>query len=86
MCAITSEREADYKRLNAPLTGLQQGFHAQPTFNVETTPLDRQEFDGIHVRLAALSLPPFMQTGVLGLDGEHRGVETLGLYANARMT
>jgi hypothetical protein len=67
VCAITSEREADYKRLNAPLTGLQQGFHAQPTFNVETTPLDRQEFDGIHVRLAALSLPPFMQTGVLDL-------------------
>ena len=40
----------------------------------------------INDKLTEISLPPFIKDEILGLDGEHFGVETLGNYHNARIT
>ncbi len=79
-------KDADYQRLNNPLIGLQEGFHTEPTFEIKTIEIEKELFDKIHKNLAKIQIPPFMKDEILGLDGEHFGVETLGSYHSAKIS
>lgn len=83
---IIWEKVKDYQRLNNPLIGLKEGFHTEPTFNIKTITVEKEMFDKFHSDLAKIEIPPFVKYEILGLDGEHFGVETLGLYHNAKIT
>jgi hypothetical protein len=83
---IIWRKEMDYQRLNNPLIGLEEGFHTEPTFETKTVEIEKEIFDKLHNDLAKIQLPPFIKDEILGLDGEHFGVETLGFYHNAKIT
>lgn len=83
---IIWQKEKDYQRLNNPLIGLKEGFHTEPTFEIKTIEIEKEDFDKIHHELAKIAVTPFIKDEILGLDGEHFGVETLGFYHNAKIT
>lgn len=81
---IIWQRETDFQRLNDPLIGLQEGFHIEPTFEIKTIEIEMMK--KLRKDLAKIQLPVFIKDEILGLDGEHFGVETLGSYHNAKVT
>lgn len=83
---IVWERIKDYERLHNPLVGLKEGFHTEPTFNIKTIEVEKEFFDKLHNDLAKIQITPFIKNEILGLDGEHFGVETLGSYHSAKIT
>jgi len=83
---IIWQRETDFRRLNDPLIGLQEGFYTEPTFEIKTIEIEKEIFDKIHENLTKIKVLPFVKDEILGLDGEHFGVETLGSYHNAKIT
>lgn len=80
------QKQEDFNRLNNPLIGLQEGFHTEPAFEIKTIEIDKEIFDKLHTNLAKIKVLPFVKDEILGLDGEHFGVETLGSYHNAKIT
>ncbi|MBX7173679.1 MAG: hypothetical protein K1X72_22105 [Pyrinomonadaceae bacterium] len=79
------KKTEDFKRLNEPLVGIKEGFHLEPTFEIKLAEIELEKLIKIIVNLAKISLPPFIKDEILGLDGEHFGIETLGNYHNARV-
>jgi len=80
------KKQEDYKRLNDPLIGLKEGFHSEPTFEIKTIEIERENFKRLHEDLAEIHFPAFIKDDFLGLDGEHFGVETLGAYHKAKVS
>ncbi|HRH42198.1 MAG TPA: hypothetical protein PKY82_11275 [Pyrinomonadaceae bacterium] len=83
---IIWQRDADFQRLNNPLVGLQQGFQAEPAFEIKTIEIEREFFRKIHTQLSKIQLLPFIQEEIGGRDGEIFGIETLGFYHNAKIS
>lgn len=77
---IIWDRQADFKRLYDPMTGLKEGFHTEPTFVTQIAEIEKDQLNDISAELANISITPFVRDETLGLDGEHFGVETLGSY------
>ena len=80
------QKQSDYKRLNNPLTGLQEGFHADPTFETKTVEIEKEMLDALHQQLSEIRFPAFARDKILGLDGERCGIEILGFYHQARVS
>ena len=80
------QKEIDFQRLNDPLTGLREGFHTEPTFEIKKVEIEKEILENLHEQLSEISFPVFVKDEMLGLDGEKRGVETLGFYHQARVS
>lgn len=80
------QRQSDFQRLNNPLTGLQRGFHTEPTFEIKKFEIEKEMFENLHRQLSEISFPAFAKDEILGLDGERFGIETLGFYHQARVS
>ncbi len=80
------QRQTDFKRLNDPLTGLKEGFHAEPTFETKTVGIEPEIFNNLHDRLSEIRFPAFAKDEILGLDGERFGIETLGFYHQTKVS
>lgn len=80
------QRQNDFQRLNDPLVGLKEGFHADPTFEIKKIEIERNFLENFHKQLSEISFPAFVEDDILGLDGEKSGIETLGLYHRARVS
>lgn len=83
---IIWQRETDFRRLNDPLIGLQEGFHIEPTFEIKTIEIGSEFYQKIRVELAKIKIPPFLEEEMNGRDGEIFGVETLDLFYSGRIT
>ena len=79
-------KESDFQRLNDSLTGLQEGFHAEPTFETKTALIEKEMFETLHQQLSEIRFPAFARDEIRGLDGESCGVEILGFYHQARVS
>jgi len=80
------QKQSDFKRLNDPLTGLQEGFHAEPTFETRTVEIEKEMLEILYQQLSEIRFPAFVRDEILGLDGERFGVEILGFYHQARVS
>jgi hypothetical protein len=80
------KRQDDLRRLFDPLVGLKEGFHTEPTFEIKTVEIAPEKFKEIHDELARIHFPAFVKDEILGLDGVHFGVQTLGFYHSARVS
>lgn len=80
------QKQSDFKRLNDPLTGLQEGFHAEPTFETKTVEIAKEMLENLHQKLSEIRFPAFVKDEILGLDGERYGVEIVGFYHQARVS
>jgi hypothetical protein len=83
---IVWRKELDYPRLMNPETDLQDEVQLEPTFEIKTIEIEKEDFDKIRCELEKIAVSPFISDEILGLDGEHFGVETLGFYHNAKIT
>ena len=83
---IIWQKQLDSKRLSNPLTGLQEGFHTEPTFETKTVEIEKEMLETLHRQLSEIRFPAFVRDDVLGLDGERFGVEIIGFYHQARVS
>lgn len=83
---IIWQRETDFRRLNDPLIGLQEGFYTEPTFEIKTIEIELEFYRKIRSKLSEIKLLPFIEVESDGRDGEIFGVETLDLFYNGRIT
>lgn len=74
-------RDEDFQRLNN-----QQGFQAEPTFEIKTIEIEREFFRKIHIQLSKIKIPPFLDVEMNGRDGKLFGVETLDYFYNAKIS
>ena len=79
------QKQRDFNRLNDPLTGLREGFHAEPTFETKTVEIEKETLETWHQQLSEIRFPAFARDEVFGLDGETFGVEIIGFYHQARV-
>ena len=70
---VTWDYAADSKRLLDPLTGLEQGFHTNPTIEVRDRSLDTASFESRFTVLTTIAFPAFAARGI-GIDGETFGI------------
>jgi hypothetical protein len=80
------QKQNDFQRLNNPLIGLQEGFHAEPTFETKTIEIEKEMLEKLHQQLSEISFPAFASDEILGLDGERFGIETTAFYHQARVS
>lgn len=80
------QKQSDFQRLNNPLIGFQEGFHAEPTFEIKTVEIEKEFLENLHQQLSEIRFPAFATDEILGLDGENFGVEILGFYHQARVS
>lgn len=57
-----------------------------PTFSFQSAAIEWSEFRRIFEVLSKLTFPPFAEFDIGGRDGETFGVQTFGLFQNARIT
>lgn len=83
---IIWQKDFDFRRLYDPLTGLKEGFHTEPTFEIKKIEIEKVFFENLNKQLSEISFPAFVEDEMLGLDGEKSGIETLGFYHPARVS
>ena len=70
---VTWDCVSDWNRLSEPITGLEQGFHSNPTIEVRDRPLETADFEKRLAALVTISFPAFSARGI-GIDGEQFGI------------
>lgn len=79
------DRPLDTKRLLEPLEGLRHGFSTEPTIAVRRGELPAEELGARVESLRRIVVPPFLEDGTVGLDGDLFGVETYSSKAAVRL-
>jgi hypothetical protein len=82
---IIWEQQKDSSRLHNPLVGLKEGFHTEPTIKLKKVEIEKDVLKNILDQLSKIQIPPFIEDEFLGRDGITFGVETLGIYQNAKI-
>jgi len=79
---IIWQKGADFQRLN----NLQEDFQFEPTFEIKTVEIEKENYSKIRLELSKIKLSPFIEVESDGRDGEIFGVETLDLFYSGRIT
>lgn len=79
------DRESDAGRLLTPLEGLRHGFSTEPTILIRRAELPAEELGARIAGLRRIVVPPFIEDGTIGLDGDIFGVETYASKTAVRL-
>jgi len=78
---IIWQRNADFQRVkNSP-----EAFHDEPTFEIKTIEIEKENYSKIRSELSKIKLSPFIEVEMNGRDGEICGVETLDSFYSGRI-
>ena len=80
------DRQFDAARLFEPLEGLRHGFSTEPTIAVRRGELPAEELSARAESLRRIVVPPFLEDGTIGFDGELFGVETYSSKTAVRLS
>jgi hypothetical protein len=80
------DRQFDTKRLLEPLEGLKHGFSTEPTISSRRGELPAEELRARVSSLRRIVVPPFLEDGTVGLDGDLFGVETYSSKTIVRLS
>lgn len=80
------DRQTDANRILDPLEGLKYGFQTIPSFRIRSVELVGEEIDRRLSDLKRISLPVFIQSNTIGLDGETFGITIGNGFLNAQVS
>lgn len=83
---VVWDMQDEAERMLNPLEGLKRGFHIEPTFRTRTIEIKREETDNRLAELQSLSLPAFIHSDRIGLDGESFGIAVGTGFLNAQVS
>jgi hypothetical protein len=83
---IIWQKQNDYERLHKPLTGLKEGFHIEPSLQINSIEIEQKMLQTWLENLSKINFPAFSIDEHLGLDGERFGIETFGFFNSAKIT
>ncbi len=74
---VVWDRNDDGQRLNDPLKGLKEGFHTEPTFEIKSIEITKENFNKMFDELQNIQFPAFANyKKSIGIDGVRCGIET----------
>jgi hypothetical protein len=78
-------RQFDAERLLTPMEGLRHGFSTEPTISNRRAELPAEELSARVESLRRIVVPPFLEDGTVGLDGDLFGIETYSSKTAVRL-
>lgn len=79
------QRNTDFQRVMNAETNLSEDFQFEPTFEIKTIEIEKENYSKIRSELSKIKLSPFIEVEMNGRDGEICGVETLDSFYSGRI-